>query len=213
MVNAQKHSETAQKILEAAHKVFVKKGMYGARMQEIADEAGINKALLHYYFRSKALLFDAIFQKIFSQFLPGILQILEGEQNFEEKIKVFVGHYLDQFVNNKYLPVFIVNEIHQNPQRLYEMGQALRGLPSSRFITQLKEGIEAGKYLPVTPEHFMMNMISLTIFPVLASPVLTEIFSMDSQTTRQFFEDRKKIVPEMILNSISTKKIKGHEAD
>jgi TetR/AcrR family transcriptional regulator len=66
------YSETERKILQAAREVFQRKGLYGARMQEIADAAGINKALLHYYFRNKDKLFDAIFSDVFQNFIPGL---------------------------------------------------------------------------------------------------------------------------------------------
>ena len=77
---------TEKTILEAAKKVFLDKGFDGARMQEIADEAGINKALLHYYFRSKDKLFDAIFEEAFKQFLPNISDIMVSDISIEEKV-------------------------------------------------------------------------------------------------------------------------------
>ena len=113
-----KVDSTEERILEAAKKVFIRKGMYGARMQEIADEAGINKALLHYYFRSKNKLFEAIFQEAFHEFVPNAFGILKSDMPFEEKIRLFVSNYIDLISTNPFLPIFIINEINQNPDRL-----------------------------------------------------------------------------------------------
>ncbi len=94
--NNQAFSATERQILEAAKKVFGRKGMDGARMQEIADEAGLNKALLHYYFRNKERLFQEVIREVFSSFFPRIMTVMSLEgMAFEEKIRTFVNEYLD----------------------------------------------------------------------------------------------------------------------
>ena len=112
----EKDSGTEQRILEAARNIFIHKGYYGARMQEIADEAGINKALLHYYFRSKDRLFETIFQQSFSKFVPVIGGILAGSDPWQKKIGAFVENYLQLLYSNPYLPQFILNEINRDPE-------------------------------------------------------------------------------------------------
>ena len=87
---------TEEKILTAAKQVFLTRGMDGARMQDIADEAGINKALLHYYFRSKDQLFEKIFLEVAHAFLPRVLGILESESTLFEKIERFCNEYISQ---------------------------------------------------------------------------------------------------------------------
>lgn len=87
MAQTEHHSEEA--ILKAAHAVFLRRGFYGTRMQEIADEACINKALLHYYFRSKDKIFEAVFLDSLKIFLPQILEILDSDEPFEKKINTF----------------------------------------------------------------------------------------------------------------------------
>src|SRR6478672_7495746 len=115
MVNTRDQS-TEEKILSAARKVFLNKGMDGARMQDIADEAGINKALLHYYFRSKDKLFEQIFMEVASAFLPKIFSILESEQTLFEKIELFCSEYISQEIKTPYVPIFILNEINRQPK-------------------------------------------------------------------------------------------------
>src|SRR5690348_15318513 len=116
MVKIKKEKSTEDKILAAAKKIFLKKGMAGARMQDIADEAGINKAMLHYYFRSKDKLFEQIFTEVASHFLPKIIAILASERTVFEKIETFCTEYISQVMQTPYVPIFILNEINRQPQ-------------------------------------------------------------------------------------------------
>jgi AcrR family transcriptional regulator len=106
---------TEEKIFNAARVVFQKKGFSGARMQEIADEAGINKAMLHYCFKSKELLFKAIFMNAFGQLAPQINEIFNSQDTVFEKIKKFTHSYISFVILNPYLPQFIIQEMNNNP--------------------------------------------------------------------------------------------------
>ena len=114
MVKVKKDSTTEGKLLAAAKKVFTTKGMAGARMQDIADEAGINKAMLHYYFRDKDKLFEVIFLQEAEKFFPKINTIFESDLPLFEKIEQFVNEYIDEMVENPYLPWFILNELNRD---------------------------------------------------------------------------------------------------
>ena len=105
-MNDIKKDTTEEKILDAAQTVFTRKGMDGARMQEIANEAGINKALLHYYFRSKQKLFEAIFKQVFKQIFPDIKAFIHSEIPLEKKLGIFVEKYIDLLMKNPFLPSF-----------------------------------------------------------------------------------------------------------
>src|SRR4051812_30053586 len=113
-----KDTNTEVRILEAARKIFVDKGLDGARMQDIADEAGINKAMLHYYFRNKEKLFDTIFTQVTTEFLPVIFSILESDEAFFKKIELFCSAYIQQEIKTPYVPMFIINEINRDPKAL-----------------------------------------------------------------------------------------------
>ena len=113
-------TETEQKILDAAKKVFVVKGMTGARMQEIADEAGINKSLLHYYFRTKEKLFEAVFQSALGEFFPKVTSYMISDISLEDKIKVFVKEYSKVLQENPFLPSFIIGEVNRNPDNIIQ---------------------------------------------------------------------------------------------
>ncbi len=115
-----KDISTEEKILEAAKEVFLKKGFDGARMQEIADTAGINKAMLHYYFRTKDRLFEHIFVTAISNIFPKVGGIFISDAPFEDKIRAFIRDYLSFILQNPFLPIFILHEMSANPERLIE---------------------------------------------------------------------------------------------
>jgi AcrR family transcriptional regulator len=91
--SGQANVDAKSRILDAADEIFVRRGIDGAPMQEIADHAGVNKALLHYYFRSKAQLAQALWFRIASSFAPGILQMMASDLPLDDKIDRCVDAY------------------------------------------------------------------------------------------------------------------------
>ncbi len=193
---------TEQKILAAAKKVFVKKGMDGARMQDIADEAGINKALLHYYFRNKEKLFEQIFAESAGRFIPKVKAILIADTGFYEKIESFCGEYIDMVMQNPYLPMFVMNELQKQPAAMIK--KIFKGsLPDlSKFIGQMQEEIKAGRIKPIHPAHLIMNMMSMCIFPFIGRPMLSAVMGISDTQFMTAMEERKKAVPKFIFDAI-----------
>ncbi len=215
-----KKDNTEQKILEAAHAVFIKKGMDGARMQEIADEAGINKSLLHYYFRSKQKLFEAIFRKIFASAFPNISRLMLSHRPIEIKIGMFIDQYIDLLTNNPYLPNFILKEINRDPQSLakaisqpelnsHEVLSSInkQGINPREIFQMFENEMKAGNIKKMNPADLMANILGLSIFPFAAKPLLTIMFfNGDKKAYNNFLKDRKKTVKEFVLNSIMINK-------
>jgi AcrR family transcriptional regulator len=203
MDNKLKVDSTEEKILGAAKKVFIRKGMYGARMQEIADEAGINKALLHYYFRSKNKLFEAIFQETFKEFVPRAFSILQAEIPFEEKIEKFVSNYIDVVSENPFMPIFIINEINQKPERLSDITNMMSVI-KTEISTDLNEKFRSGEYRKIDPVQLFSSVISMTLFPFLAKPIIQGAFNYSDEKFSKFLEERKKLIPEIILSYLKS---------
>ena len=196
--------DTEQQILEAARKIFQKQGFAGARMQEIADAAGINKSMLHYYFRSKDKLFQKIFQEGVSRFFPLIMRVLNADKTLEEKITVLVQEYLDFLRVNRQLPHFVIHEMNQHPKRFREfMEEKDMEIPSS-FVEQVLEAVHKGRIQPVTPAQLLVNIISLCVFPFLAQNMVMAVMQMDEEQFDEFIEHRHKELPTFILNAIRT---------
>ena len=202
MVKKKKDATTQEKILEAAKKAFVKKGMAGARMQDIADEAGINKALLHYYFRSKEQLFDMIFKEAASKLFPKINFIFESDMPLFEKIESFVSEYITVMLENPYLPLFVLNEINRDPVYFLEKVWGGNKPKPAKFLQQIEKEVKKGTIKSISPVQLLMNMISMTIFPFIAKPMFQINIGLDELQFRSVMEQRKKEVPKFIIDSI-----------
>ncbi|MBN2682315.1 MAG: TetR family transcriptional regulator [Bacteroidales bacterium] len=202
------NKDTEGKILEAAQDVFTEKGMSGTRMQEIADKAGINKSLLHYYYRSKEKLFGAVFKTVLTRFLPKTLKILNAEMPLFEKIEKFVDAYLDIIMKNPSAPIFLINEMHKNPNGIASiMINAFTDMgfhPAERFAVDVETAKKQGLIRDdVNAKHLFVNMMSICIFPVAARPLLQRIgFDNNSKDYDLFLSVRKTEVRNFIINSI-----------
>ncbi len=193
---------TSDKILAAAKKVFQEKGMAGARMQDIADEAGINKALLHYYFKNKEQLFFRIFSEALNQFFPKIIENIQSEKPLFEKISTFCSAYIEMMLKNPYLPLFIVNEINNHPDRMREIFWQGRENLFLGFTAQVEAEYSAGIIKQVSPANLFLNMLSMCVFPFVAKPMWLIASGMDELQFRFFMEQRKTEVPRFIIESI-----------
>lgn len=200
-----KKDNTEEKILNAAQNVFIQKGMDGARMQEIADEAGINKALLHYYFRTKQKLFEAIFKKVFSNILPNLMDMVHSDLPIEEKLGIFIENYIDLLMKNPYLPNFILKEIHRDPGFLASILKR-NGMKPKEVFALFEKEMEAGKIRIMDPRDLLVNILGLSIFPIAAQPLLNIVFfENDKKAYHEFLLKRKESVKAFILNSILVK--------
>lgn len=202
MAKTNKNQDTEGQILEAAKDVFQKKGMDGARMQEIADEAGINKAMLHYYYRSKQLLFEAVFSNAFSLLAPQLNKILNDDSSIEYKVKNFTNNYISFIIKHPYLPNFIIQELNRNP-KFFEKIQQNTAFPTlEKFKNQVASEVEKGILKPIDGEQLFINIISLNIFPFVATPLIKGFLKIDDKGFKQLMEQRKTAVSEFIINSI-----------
>ncbi|NQX41406.1 DNA-binding transcriptional regulator, AcrR family [Pedobacter steynii] len=185
-------SSTEEKIKEAAAKVFTQKGFAATRTRDIAEEAGINLALLNYYFRSKEKLFDLVMMESLQKFLLGVRDILNDvNSSLTEKISQLASHYIDLLKVNTDLPLFILSEIRANPARLEANMGAKEILLQSNFYKQL----EATTKKKVDPVHFLMNIFGLTVFPFVASPLLRIIGEKSKAEFDALMDERKKMIP------------------
>ncbi|MCI0474143.1 MAG: TetR/AcrR family transcriptional regulator [Ignavibacteria bacterium] len=194
--------DTELNILNAAKRVFYRKGLYGARMQEIADEAGINKAMLHYYFKSKDKLFGAVFEEASESFFPKIMQYINIDLPLFEKIEYFVENYIDLLLKNPEIPSFIITEMHHNPDRIKKLFSEKGLTISNRLMNDISKAVSKGEINPVNPIQLMLNIISLCIFPVAAKPMVQTITNKDDDDYRRLIESRKKEVSQFIISAI-----------
>jgi len=192
----EKETSTEEKIKAAAKKLFTQNGFDATRTRDIAEEAGINLALLNYYFRSKQKLYDIIMMENFRQFIQGIsVNVFDEKTSIEEKLEKIVIAYIDFLTMNPNLPLFVLNEIRGNPSKIsaeiHEEVSPMR----SHLLQQLQEAAKAGKIAPVDPFHFISNLIGLTIFPFIGKPILQRVTQVTDEQFQARMQERKKLVP------------------
>ncbi len=192
-----------ERILEAAKKVFHHKGFDGARMQEIADEAGVNKSLVHYYYRNKDNIFQAVFEDAFSKLISRLNEIFFSELPFSAKIETFIDYYVTFLSQNAYLPLFILNGLYEKPDQIRKiMGK--NQLSPDRLMDQIRKQVKEEMNIDINPMHIYINVLALSIFPVIAKPLIQTIFGFSNEQLLRFFEERKTSVPEFILNALTS---------
>lgn len=202
MVKKKIEDSTEEKILAAARKIFLAKGLDGARMQDIADEAGINKALLHYYFRSKDKLFEEIFSEVADVLLPKVRAIFESDKSLFEKIELFCYEYIGQIMQTPFVPIFVLNEIHRNPEAFFKKVTTKQHLPVELMLSQVQKEIKKGIIKPVNPIQLLMNIISLCLFPFVGMPMIQLITKLSNKQFLALMEERRTEVPKLIIASL-----------
>ena len=193
---------TEEKIYEAARKVFILKGMEGARMQEIADEAGMNKALLHYYFRNKENLFKAVFKDIFTKFFAKLKDTLLSSATTREKLTVFIDNYIDLITANPYVPSFIINEINRDPKVLSSL-MFENFMEPAKVLKLFFNEVESANKSVVDPRHILTSLMGMLVFPFVARPILQMVLFQDDKVAyNNFLEERKEVVKNMMFKLI-----------
>jgi TetR/AcrR family transcriptional regulator len=192
--------ETRDRILDAADRVFTRKGTASGRTQEIADEAGVNKALVHYYFGTKATLADAIFARALGTLVPRIFGILaDPDRGIEQKVPAIVKEQIDFHSARPYLAGYMIAELHAHPERIARMMSAHGRIPLDVLRRQLQEGARAGRLRRISPEQFVANMMGLLLFPFAIRPALCELLDLDSARWQAFLEERRRLLPDFVM--------------
>ncbi|MFM2267514.1 MAG: hypothetical protein RL757_955 [Bacteroidota bacterium] len=179
---------TEQKILEAAESVFMEEGFAGARMQQIADRASINKAMLHYYFRSKDKLFEVIFAHKMKQFVPQMMYVLHNDSiSFIDKVDQFVLSYLSMLRKNPFLPLFIITATNRNPELAQ---QATKISFAKELVQEMEKEIAKGTIRNINPHQFMLALVGMCIFPFVARPMFKSLLELDDAAYQQIIIER-----------------------
>ncbi|MCP2038873.1 TetR/AcrR family transcriptional regulator [Chryseobacterium sp. HSC-36S06] len=199
-MDPEKDISTEEKILISASKVFTEKGFSGTRTRDIAEEAGINLALLNYYFRSKEKLFEQVMKAKIVLLFGKIIPIITNEKStLEEKIDLASEKYFEILSKNPNLPLFILSEIQKKPSNITALIPVDKVLKTSVLLRQIEE-----KKPGLNAFHFIVNFLSMTAFPFIAKPILKNFNILNDEEFQQFVEERKTLVPvwiKMILNS------------
>jgi len=197
-----KEENTELEILSAAKEVFQEKGMDGSRMQEIADKARINKSMLHYYYRSKQLLFEAVFKNAFRLLAPQLNKALNDDSELFDKIRNFTNNYISFIIVHPYLPNFVIQELNKNPDFIEKLKIEKEFPRIEKFKVQVEDAIDCGLIRPIRAEQLVINIMSLNIFPFIAAPLIKVVINVEEKEYRELIERRKTEVSDFIINSI-----------
>lgn len=207
---ADREKETEERILEAAHTVFLRRGTAGARMQDIAEEAGVNQALLHYYYRNKAALAEAVFVRAARSLMPPVLATLSADLPLEAKVERVVHLEIENLLRSPFLPGYILSELNHHPDRADQLARAMIGDRVNAVVPdmfgvlarQISEAVDAGTMRPITPDQFVVNLLSLCIFPFAARPMLQFLLGTGGGTFEDFIARRRTELPGFFLNAL-----------
>lgn len=192
---------TEEKIKEAARQVFTRKGYAATRTRDIAEEAGINLALLNYYFRSKEKLFQEVMAEKVMQLFGVIAPVLnDSASTLEAKLDKIVTSYIDMLQQHPDLPLFVLSEIRNNTGNFVSKMNLDKLLKRSSFLQQL-----AVKRPDINPFHFLLNILGMTVFPFIAQPVFQAVAVADEQQFALMMEERKKLIPVWIKAMLKAK--------
>jgi AcrR family transcriptional regulator len=204
-VNKALSLSTEEKIKEAARTVFTKKGYAAAKTRDIAQEAGINLALLNYYFRSKENLFEIIMLESAQKFFVSMKDILNDEKtSLEKKLELMIGNYIDQLISDPNFPLFMLSEIQANPELLLSKMGSKDFLQRSVLFKQLGQAIIKNR-ISIHPLHYLMNIIGITVFPFIGKPILKSIGGLSDEQFNALMLERKKLIPMWIKAAMKLK--------
>jgi len=202
-----KDKQTEEKIFESATEVFIEKGMDGARMQDIADRAGINKSLLHYYYRTKDHLFNAVYEMIAGQMFKKFAPVLDENLSLEEKIRFFFREHIAFMQKNPRLPAFLLNEFHRNPERIRKLIQSIDITKLWKTLeAQHKEELERYNITKENIPQFMTTVAGMSVFPFVARPVIASIMGKMGYSFDQYIEERKEYAADFVINAVTKQK-------
>jgi AcrR family transcriptional regulator len=189
-------TNTESKIKAAARVVFHKKGFAATRTRDIAEEAKINLALLNYYFRSKEKLFELIMFETVTGFMQNMGMVFNDETTtLEKKIQLVAENYIDTITAEPEIPLFIMSELRSHGPGFLDKLPAANAILQSTFIKQYEKAVKNGKVTGVNPLHFLMNVMSLVVFPFIGSPMLKKVGKLSDGQFDKLMQERKKLIP------------------
>ena len=190
------------KILEAATTVFIHKGFSGASMQDIADEAGINRTSLHYYYRSKDKLFDTVFMHVVGALISQQRYVVNADMPLVDKLKIFVDNMLNFLLDNPGSVSFIVHDLNATPERMIKLIIS-RNLDIEKLKIQIAAEIKNNQCSEFDAAQFWASLIGMCIMPFVAKPMIVRFFLDESEEQfREFIHNRKQHILDFLMKYI-----------
>jgi len=198
-------SDTEQQLFDAALTHFARHGKGGARMQAIADEAGLNKAMLHYYFRSKEQLYEAVFGYALQQFMASFDNALRTASSFAEALRLFIDGYITFCKRHTDAMRLLVNENLRGGslvgEHLQQLKAAAPDAPPQLMLRTIERAIASGEIRPVDANHTLLSIVSGCLFPFIARPT-AEVLHPEAAQWDAFIDTRKQHLFDLLYHGL-----------
>jgi TetR/AcrR family transcriptional regulator len=193
-MGAEESLQTEKLIKDKAKKLFFQKGFLDATTQEIADEAGVNRALIHYYFRSREMMLDILLEETILEKKERVSRILSSDLPFKHKIAKYINTVVDHGIEYPYLENFIISETARHPDKVKNLCTRYPKKSTDLISEQLEQEIKKKKLAPISPEHFMVNLVALCNYPLLSKSILKTVHGLTDAAYKKFLTERKKVI-------------------
>jgi TetR/AcrR family transcriptional regulator len=186
---------TEQLIKDTAKRIFFSQGMFHATTQDIADAAGVNRTLVHYYFRSRDILFGQVVHEAKEDLRLTIESLLTGKTSFKEKLKKIIDVFIDETIAYPYRELFVITETNKQDKI---QSDNIHDTHIRPFLAEIKQEMQAGRITATDPKQFMMSLFSLMAYPVLAASLNKSFLKISDAEFTKLMKQRKQIIFDMI---------------
>lgn len=197
------NNDVKDRILDVARKLFIEKGYKGTSIRDIAATSETNVAMVNYYYHSKYNLFEYIFEESLNELVKRVFPILESDLPIFELIEKWVDSYYETLMEYPQIPLFILNEISQHPERLTERFSRVE--PHDIFAKislRLENEIAQGNIKETSPLDFMLNLLSLCVFPFIFGSLAIRVAEKSTEEYHQVLVKHKEHVKRFVINAI-----------
>lgn len=203
MFKDQTTPDVKDRILDVSRELFIKNGFDSTSIRDIAAASDTNVAMVNYYFHSKYNLFEIIFEEAFDILMDRVFSILQQDIPFFELIELWIDAYYETLIEYPQLPIFILNEINQNPERLTERIQRRDPfLIFDQMATKIAQEVKKGTIKETPPIDFILNVMSMCIFPFMIGSMASKVAQKSSGEYNTVIKSHKKYVIEFVINAI-----------
>lgn len=193
--------QTENQIKEKAKILFFSKGMLNASTQEIADYVGVNRTLVNYYFRSKKNLFHVLYNETILEMRNGFDSIYSSDVPFRQKVEDLIDFVVSFREKYPFIEVFNIQETGKLTNQLTTIVQPIKSEHIDLFLKEVEVEMKKGTIPTHDPVNFLINLISLTSYPVIMKPIFDRIFNIDSDLKREeIYGERKEIILTILFN-------------
>ncbi len=199
--------QTRARILHAALHEFAAEGVEGARTDAIARAAGVNKALLYYYFHNKETLYGAVLDQVFSGLAAAVGSALDRNLPPRRKVLAWAGAHFDYIASEPIYPRVVLREMMRagragSPHIRRIAHKYLRPI-QKRLMELFREGISRGDFRPVDPQHFVVSVVAMNVFYFSSAPML-RLMLRDDPLARQRVAQRRAAVLDTVAAALFT---------